>query len=341
MGRSVRPSSSTGVRSLWIIITGFLCLTTTASGASISTTMTVSPFIGGGTQTGDGVAPLTVQFDPILETYGQKVGYSLNYPSGYSSNGMPLIPLPNGDLIFQSESSDNGSVMPMRYRRYIASQGKVVSITPSGDGDYFYPTENIQTCTTTTYGTTYPCVFMNFGVGFNPATSAFTTLMVSVAHIVTGGDLVSDTTLNPNPSDPNFGQSLGIYPPPYSNTGSSLRVTGRDGSVYLINRFQPQVLKYNSLTNTWAPVVGTGVVGSCPDGTAATSCNTDLNDVFVDAQSHIYVMDGEDCGQSMKTARWSPSWANRFSSGMDSLPSRRGLTSCRCSTRPMMEVSFF
>ena len=199
------------------------------------------------------------------------------------------MPLPNGDLIFQSESSDNGTVQPMRYRWYKASQGTVTSITPSGTGSYSYPTENIQTCTAMGFGNTYPCVLTNFGAAFNPATSAFTTLMVDVFHF--GPDIASDTTLDPNPADPGFGQSLEV-PPPYGGwIFSSLKVTGRDGSLYMVSRLAPIVEKYNPATNKWVPIAGTGSVGSCPDGTAAMSCNMDILDVFVDAQSHIYILD--------------------------------------------------
>ena len=256
--------------------------------------MTLSTFIGGGTQTADGVAPLTVQFSPIVGGASYRVGYSVPLQSGYTSQGMPLIPLPNGDLIFQSESSDNGTVQPMRYRWYRASQGVVTSITPSGTGDYSFPTENIQTCTSPAYGSTWPCVLMGFGVAFNPATSAFTTLMVDVAHLNSGGETGSDTTLDPNPANPTFAQSLSSplgYPKPYGYNTVSDKITGRDGALYMVNRYQPLVQKYNAATNTWVPIAGTGSVGSCPDGTAATSCNMDILDVFVDAQSHIYIMD--------------------------------------------------
>ena len=86
-------------------------------------TMTISTFIGTGNQYADGVPPLSVQISPRLAN-------DFNY-SDYDGFEMPLIPLPNGDLIFQSESNKFLSVSNfppgslMRFRRYIAAQGQV------------------------------------------------------------------------------------------------------------------------------------------------------------------------------------------------------------------------
>ena len=49
--------------------------------------MNLSPFIGGGTQTADGVAPLSVQFTPVYGGYPYPVGFSLPYVSGFNSYG--------------------------------------------------------------------------------------------------------------------------------------------------------------------------------------------------------------------------------------------------------------
>ena len=114
MGRLLRPSYTRREKWYWITITDCLFLITTASDVDL-TSMTLSTFIGGGTQTADGVAPLSVQITPVA-------GGVFSY-TNYDSLEMPLISLPNGDLLFQSESNE-GTANPMRFRSVYRCPGK-------------------------------------------------------------------------------------------------------------------------------------------------------------------------------------------------------------------------
>lgn len=66
---------------------------------------------------------------------------------------------------------------------------------------------------------------------------------------------------------------------------------GMDGKIYAVSRINGKITRFNSTTQLWENLVGTGVVGSCNDGTVATSCNIDPQDVFVTAQSRVYFVD--------------------------------------------------
>ena len=110
--------------------------------------------------------------------------------------------------------------------------------------------------------------------------------------MVPGTEVTSFANLNPNIQDPGFAQSQAPHPPPPGDTLVSYRVTGRDGALYMLNHDTPAVYKFDPVGNQWITLVGTGVLGNCADGTVATQCNTNINDAFIDAQSHVYFVDG-------------------------------------------------
>lgn len=65
-------------------------------------------------------------------------------------------------------------------------------------------------------------------------------------------------------------------------------ITGNDGKIYASRRLSGSILRFNQATATYTNLVGTGSTGSCADGTAATSCATEIRDFWVNSKSQIY-----------------------------------------------------
>ena len=62
--------------------------------------------------------------------------------------------------------------------------------------------------------------------------------------------------------------------------------------MYSVDRFQLQgIFKYNSVTNSWDRILGTGIKGQCADGTAALSCNVEVTDAFINSQNQVFFID--------------------------------------------------
>lgn len=244
-----------------------------------SNPMTVTTFIGGGNSTADDVLLSEVKFAP----------FSIDGAGGLLQSAVPLIPVPNGDIYFQS---DQYIAKSGRVRWYQASTGKVISIYPSGVGDSASPTENINTCSSVAYGTTVPCMLAEFAVGFTQIPSfQLTGMQVGVRHMLTGG--WTAPTANLNPSGPNIGKTVGMQQYPHDLDPYSSTFTGRNGSIYVIMRlFGATLSRYdiNSPTGL-TPILGGVGVGTCPDGTPALSCAVDLEDAFVDTAGNVYFFD--------------------------------------------------
>ena len=223
----------------------------------------ITRFIGGGASTADGVVPTDVSIVSPGAAYGdyQTVG------------SLPLIPLPNGDLYFQSSNYSSTIVGGNRIRVYSQATGLVNSISPSGTGVFGDASRDV------TLGT-----INHFGLSFDPLTSAVTGMQMATRY----------STVTPNVNlNPATGVSMAPHPPGPGTGGGYLapRFTGRDGNMYAVSRFSSRLFRYNLATNTWTTLLGTGTKGSCTDGTAATSCRILISDAFVTAQSQIYFMD--------------------------------------------------
>lgn len=221
---------------------------------------TIDTIIGGGGLTTDTVAPLSLSI--AAQSY-----------NGTGSYYGEFFALPNGNIHFPAVGTSNPG-RPSRY--YDVSSNLVKSFYLTGTGD------SINGATVQS-----DCGYMNFAVEFNPATSAIAGGIADNWHSGIGGagctaGGISGVAFN--------GTGVATAPHPVQNY-LFLRVQGRDGKIYGVNRFYGQISRYSSTTRTWTTLVGTGTQGSCIDGTAATSCKIDPQDVFVTANSRIYFVD--------------------------------------------------
>lgn len=220
-------------------------------------TMVISTFIGGN---GDSFEP-----KPSKDKYNVLV---------------PLIPLPNGDVLFQSE---NYLSRTSKMRVYRKGTNSFTSILANGVGNSKYPSEDIATCETPYLDTTKPCSLTNYVAAYDPATSQLKTVLVTVKHYKVGGEDNPVSQLNPV-----TGTATGPHVLPASN---GIYTTGRDGNIYLVGASKGVLSRFNLGTNQWDAVLGTGAQGHCLDGTPALQCPTHLKDAFIDASQNIYFMD--------------------------------------------------
>ncbi len=244
------------------------------------TTLSITTLIGGGTSTADGVSPLNVKFT-AQNSFNE------------NEKNLVLVPLPNGDVIF---TSDTYQSINSRIRYYSVANDAVTSITMSGTGHgpngYSEPgaaTENLLTCSTTVDGVVHPCSIESFGVAYG-SNSAITTLQAQISHA-----LVGDTykpIANLTPSGVNAGQSLAPHPAIAGSADlSHYRVTGRNGIMYAIDKKLGTLYQFNAAGNAWIRIAGTGVPGTCNDGTAALMCQIQPTDLFVDGSNNIFFID--------------------------------------------------
>ncbi len=241
--------------------------------------LTISTVMGGGSSIADDVDPTQVNMTAI---------YSYSYIHSWAT----LVPLPNGDLLFDS---DPYNATNNRFRRFSKFSGKVTSTYVSGRGHgpgaeaTGYDTEDLATCATLLRGVSIPCQ-KRFAIGYNPSTSDVTTLHVALSHSVVGNTLYPIANLTP--SGPNMGMAVAPHPPtPGFVSISNTRAIGRNGIIYSINRYQGQIARFDAPSNSWVTLVGSNKVGNCPDGTLATQCPIQPSDVFVDAQGNLFFLD--------------------------------------------------
>ena len=237
---------------------------------------TISTFIGGGASTADTIAtPNGINLSTLNMQLAQ-LGRN------------PLMPLPNGDIWFFSEVYGYGN--RQRIRHYRASTNDIVSIYLTGNltvaSGYSANLSNLN------------CGNGDFSLQFDPATSAVTFMSASLRAPFTG-NCVAPASGNSYyfnvPIDPLTGAALAALPSASSFVGSensfAMQVQAKGGKIYVIDRNVSQLRRYDSASDTWVTLAGSGVVGSCPDNTIATSCAMDLVAAFVDASGNIFMLD--------------------------------------------------
>lgn len=221
-------------------------------------TNTVSTLIGGGNSIANGTNALDFQ----ISTNG-------NY-------GPLFQPLPNGDIWFATGSSTYVNQSVAKIFVYQASDGKIYQKVPTGTGSLedaaFDPSSY---------------AIYNWGIAFNPTTSAVTKIRSRSIIPVTGGHTPRSVSYNPStmatttPHIPFVGY--------WTEDGT---ITSPLGEMYAVERFQIHGLyKYNEGTNSWDRILGTGIKGQCPDGTAALSCDVHISDAYISSQNIIYFVD--------------------------------------------------
>ncbi|MEK2646102.1 hemagglutinin [Bdellovibrio sp. BCCA] len=188
-----------------------------------------------------------------------------------------FVALPNGDIYFVSDkpgvAKDNGG----RIRVYKGSLAvpRVESIRFSGTGVKDLPSWDLNT---------QPYSF--FSLRYDPQTSDILKAYVNAVYSVPGNSYGNMTEL-----DPTTWIGNGVYPNhPFASNNSLVYydVQSLDGRVYRSNRYTEHSVSRLNDDGTWTRVLGTGAMGDCADGTAATSCAVSLDDAFVDRYGRIF-----------------------------------------------------
>lgn len=229
-------------------------------------TPTIETIIGGGLDTSDTVAnPLDVKI----------YAHSDN---SWVTSGIAFFALPNGDIYFQSDYGIKDPSTPSyRLRIFQSSTGQVISKYFTGTGDGYVSTQDLSLCR-----------LMNPGIRFNPSTSALTGVTVMTWHYPTWtgcdqADRHSKAFFDPT--------TFAAIPAPDDSYRyyTYMNHTGMNGENYIaIHR--NYIMKMN-FDGTYTKVLGHGTVGECPDGTAATSCMVDVQNLFVTSTGKIYFTD--------------------------------------------------
>ncbi len=209
--------------------------------------------------------------------------------NGTSANDFQLIPigvdprvlftpLPNGDIWFQTGADfDVGPRSAgIKLRIYKASDNKVYILTPTGTGSLEDPA----------FDPSGYSVY-NFGISFNPITSAITGLRSRSIIPTSGGHDPRSVSYNPV-----TGVATAPHIPYRGYWTDDATINSRNGEMYYVDRFGDNgIFKYDAGTSSWIRLLGTGVKGQCPDGTPALSCSVEVTDAFINSQNQIFFLD--------------------------------------------------
>ncbi|WP_374029999.1 hemagglutinin [Bdellovibrio bacteriovorus] len=183
---------------------------------------------------------------------------------------------PNGDIYFVSDNPGKGKDNGGRIRVYKGSLAvpRVEAFRFSGTGAKDLPTWDLNTKD-----------YSFFSLRYDSQTSDILKAYVNVVYSVPGNSYGNMTEL-----DINTWIANGVHPNhPYTNASLNYyEVQSMDGYVYRANRATEHSLVRLNDNGTWTRVLGTGAMGECADGTAATSCAVSLDDAFVDRYGRIF-----------------------------------------------------
>ncbi len=228
---------------------------------------TIETIIGGGGDTSATVAnPLSLQITSIDN-------------GDWASATMVFFALPNGDIYFQSDYAfKEWNVPDFRIRVYSAATGQVTSRYFTGTGDAWKPTTDISKCR-----------IVNPGLRFNPANSTITGVTAhNWYHPGWTGCEHTDTNIVRAHFDPSSFVAI-----PSTDDGyrwwHQPHYTAMTGELFVMvdRNF---IVKMN-FDGTYTRLLGTGIQGECADGTAATSCNLDIQNLFVTTTGKFYFTD--------------------------------------------------
>ncbi len=199
----------------------------------------------------------------------------------------PFYVLPNGDIVFRSESYFTAPSSGGRIRYFKRGEYKVIGIVPSGNGSFV--SKDISACK-----------FRHVGLNYDITNAAVTGLFTLFEGEDTG-DCQTSSYVSHSNIDPVTGISADTSHPPLINndadfTRNSTRVFGRNGKMYAFSKEKGQLYKYVSTSGEWTLLAGTGTSGSCSDSTKATECDMDILDVYIakdkdDGKDAVYILD--------------------------------------------------
>lgn len=221
-----------------------------------TTPWTITTLFGGGADSSDGALGLSASIT--------------------SSNNDTLTPTPNGKIYFYKgleiwyyDPTD------LKVKKY-----KSLSGTGTGDMLSFRATlDNVA------------CPGSNSLIAFNNISSAITKIIRRASSSPSA--LCGSTAVTLPYYNTNFNLSTGVAeaPHPPQSFWSSIKFTGLDGNIYELEQGRSRLKKYSVGTNTFTTVIGTGTVGRCIDGTAATLCNAVVMSAFVTELGKVYFID--------------------------------------------------
>lgn len=235
---------------------------------------TIETLIGGGESDAEAVAALDLKITAVTTNY-----------NGYTPSEPPLFALPSGDIYLQSELYGGQPVLGQRFRVYRAATGQVESLHISGRSDTINAGQDVTQCAIWNVGLGYDLVSSRLTYGLssyqahrnypqclapNGASDAYALLRIDPRTGVVLSDAPSST----------LSYFLALHPH-----------VGLDGKLYAVTRLSSRIVRLDPETNALVPVVGSGTMGTCADGTAALACNIDPQAIFVDASSQLYFTD--------------------------------------------------
>lgn len=228
--------------------------------------MTISTIVGGGSND-DMTTKVGTAFKLTAAGYG-----SVLVVSSFQVLG-------NGDIWFGSESSASQATYRRRIRLYNHVDGKVYSYNINGMGNGKTGTLDLTAASTAIYRWVMEYDINTFAINKFIASTAGTLNNCGDCGLSVI-DLNTWTSQGPHPSTGT----------PYNDQRNPL-YAGLDGKIYSIGQDLANIKKYNSSTNTFSNIYGSGVLGYCPSGTLATSCNSNISGVFVSKQGRVFVQD--------------------------------------------------
>jgi len=231
---------------------------------------TIDTIIGGGSDTADTTAnPLDVKFSHA-GTWN------------YRTNAMMLTPLPNGDLLFNSDRAESLETTDYRFRIHRASTGQVESMYLGGTGDGWQAAQDLSKCR-----------IGYVSVQFNMSNSIFEAITGHSYHHKNFPDCGMYTSTSTETYarvyfDPSSGQAITPYDNSHRNY-QTYNFTGLDGKTYVTAA--RTYLNRNNYDGSYTRILGSGTRGQCADGTLATSCAMDIYSVFVNQAGKVYFND--------------------------------------------------
>lgn len=189
-------------------------------------------------------------------------------------------PLPNGDLWFSDHS---GSVLGgnlIRIYKGSLTTPRIESIRISGNGGSSPPTSVSSGLSTPVADMTKENI-IDYQIAFDKETSEVSMIYAKYFRAPFGCSYLVRELINPSTN-----QTIGSYIPAHRSTcNDNAEKTANDGNHYIWASHvagSSGLNRYNIATNSYDPtLLGSGVYGTCPDGTLATSCPIRVTDFFV------------------------------------------------------------
>ena len=189
---------------------------------------------------------------------------------------MPFIVLGNGDVIFEDQYRyAYGASTQSYFWYYDHNTGDVIPKPLSGTGYTANGGEMISNCNA-----------YRLAAQYDPKTYSITGY-VGVLSSSNGFCGTTDAVRLTN----NYA-SFGTHPPTMPDGSYGNLITGLDGKIYAYEGTAGRIYRYNWVGNAWTVIAGTGSLGSCNDGTAATSCAMSPTNVTVDRMGRVFFVEG-------------------------------------------------